>query len=188
MVTRHLTSKELELLIDGKPEELSADIRTHAESCHQCRQEIAELAPLFHWPTHTVQASVEQLTDQVIAQVSRQKREAFFKRMLMVLAALLGLALCVSIGSVLWLYLPADIRASVTGLLPVMQWMESFTEAFATVNWLSLSTFSLLIGGLIVLSLIMLADSMLSRLVKRIKSEPREHKVISQEATQGNRT
>src|SRR5262245_23228043 len=140
MVTPHITNKEFEALIAGKQEELSPEVQMHMASCRQCRQEYAELSSVFHWPASSPsEAATHQLTEQVFTSIARHKRAQIAKRMLLTLGIFAVIVLLFSISSLLWEYLPQEIRTTMAGLFPVMEWAGSFNKAFAAENWLSLS-------------------------------------------------
>lgn len=189
MVTRHLTNTEFELLVEGKTGQLSQFIRAHAEQCSQCKQELAELSSVFHWPSNTKTShAVEPLADRVLSELAQRKQSSSAFRILISVGLLSAVVILAALAPMLWQYLPEQAKTAAMGLFPIMEWLPVFQKLLSAEWWLTSSAVSLLAGGLVTLSLIMLFDSVIiGRLLRKLKAK-QASPVLRKQMSQGNRT
>ncbi len=189
MVSRHLTNTEFELLVDGKADQLSSSVRAHAERCSQCKQELAELSSVFHWPSSAkTSGSVEPLADRVLSELAQRKQASGMFRILIGVGLLFTVVLLVVLAPMLWQYLPSEVRATAMGIFPIMEWLPVFQKLVSAEWWLT-SSAALLTGGVVTLSLIMLFDSVvIGRLLRKLKAKKQAAPVLQKQISQANRT
>lgn len=188
-MTRHLTNKEFELLIEAKSEGVSPELRQHLEQCGQCRQEFNELSAVFHWPVVPGRSGEGSFADQVMQEVSRREKRATMNRLSLILGSLSAALLLIVSLPYLWQFLPESVQGTLLGYLPSIEWRGLMETVRSMGDWQPSSPFYLLLGGVASLVVVMLADSIvLSKLFRKLRDRAAHAPLAKEQSAQGNRT